>query len=152
MRTLESSKPSKKEKLFCLLRKEWLAASPEEQVRQAAISHLIDLGFPRYFLSIEKALTQAKKEQNSLKRRYDLLAYTKDEKGSLSPLLLIECKAERINERAKEQVIAYNSFIAAPFIALCSKNEEKMGYFSEGSYRFLDYIASYEELRRCIFS
>ena len=81
------------------------------------------------------------------RRRFDVLAFASGEVG-LVPLLLIECKAEEIDENARQQVIGYNDSVRARFIALVGKESEEMGYFDETKRRYLfePKLPTYREL------
>ena len=83
---------------------------PEEKIRQTLVQHLVhQLNFPKSYISVEKAL-------DGPNRRYDVLVYGKC-RGALKPLLLIECKAERVTRDAVQQALGYNHEIGAPFVA-----------------------------------
>ncbi len=95
---------------------------PEDVVRQNFVAHLITLGFPPSHLVQERALDQLphlKLGPSCPLRRVDLLAY-----GligyELKPLLLVECKAKKFTQKAFHQLLGYNHFVEAPFIALVS--------------------------------
>ena len=143
------------EKIYCSTRKEWVAPLPEEFVRQKLIHHLIEnLHFPKNLLVLEKALCQMPHLVLSpLKipnRRADIVCFAKDihPDGNLYPLLIIECKAVKLTLRAVNQVIGYNHFVKAKFIAIANENEIQFGFFNrlENQYNFLSYIPSYQEL------
>lgn len=108
--------------VFDEVRSAWVAATPEEIVRQQWIRRMVgELGFPRALLVVEKEL----KELPHLRylpqlfpaRRIDLLSYAKD----LTPLLLIEFKVEAVSESMLEQVLAYNTFVKAPAVAVANE-------------------------------
>ncbi len=86
--------------------------TPEEWVRQNIIQYLIhEKGFPAGLISSEAGL-----KVNMLKRRYDVLVYSKDR----SPLMLVECKAPdvAITQKVIDQIVAYNSKILAPYMLI----------------------------------
>ena len=125
---------------------------PEEKVRQSLLTRLIDeLGFPRHLLAVEKELREIPglilPGRQIPRRRFDVLAFASGEVG-LVPLLLIECKAEEIDENARQQVIGYNDSVRARFIALVGKESEEMGYFDETKRRYLfePKLPTYREL------
>lgn len=94
------------------LRKKYLVLTPEEWVRQNIIQYLIhEKGFPAGLISSEAGL-----KVNMLKRRYDVLVYSKDR----SPLMLVECKAPdvAITQKVIDQIVAYNSKILAPYMLI----------------------------------
>ena len=89
---------------------------PEEAVRQRLLFQMIEeLGYPRSLIAVEKELKSFGVDGGIIpKRRVDLLCFHR----SLAPLLLIECKAERIDEKSILQVLGYNAVVKAPFLAL----------------------------------
>lgn len=102
-------------------------------MRQGLIRHLIDdLGFPPELLAIERALNE---------RRTDLVAY--ERRGeTLTPLLLIECKAVPLNDAALHQVLGYNHHLKAKFVALVNQDAIRMPW-GEGD---IDYIPEFSAL------
>jgi Type I restriction enzyme R protein N terminus (HSDR_N) len=96
------------------------ALKPEEVIRQKFKAFLKQKGFNDSILLQEKALS----ELPHLKgvpflpyRRVDILAYACIE-GVLKPLLLVECKDKKITDEALYQVLGYNHYIKAPYVAL----------------------------------
>lgn len=93
-------------------RKKWLVLTPEEWVRQHAISYLINhLGYPQGLLKMEGG-----QKVHGLARRFDLLAFSR--KGT--PLLLLECKAPqvKITQSVFDQIGAYNLTQKAPYLVV----------------------------------
>lgn len=116
-----SSSP-KRAKESCLVRQKLVTATPEEGVRQRFISYLLDRGFPLSRIAVELSLKEMPHLQTAppdLDRRADILCYTKEG----SPLLLVECKACLIGQQAKLQLIGYNCFVGAFFLALVNNKE-----------------------------
>lgn len=120
-------------KLFDRLRRRWISDLPEERIRQAVITWLLDFGgYPLSLLCSEKQLLHFEEmgsDQSALSplarpplRRFDLLCLMRANCG-FKPLLLIECKSMRPNDKAKKQVLDYNYHIKAPFVALAGGNE-----------------------------
>ena len=134
------------DQLFCLIRKRCVAATPEELVRQSLITYLIDdLQFPKLLLVMEKPLTPNGAIKPPL-RRVDLLAYAKKESsGELYPLLLIECKADGFSTKAQRQLMGYNHFIRAPFVALAHRGGIYLRWFDHAteSIRSTNHLFSY---------
>jgi hypothetical protein len=113
-------------KLYDPLRGIWIAATPEEIVRQRLLRAMIhQLGYPKHFLAVEKQLSELPNligSDPAPMRRLDILCYS-DFCGELTPLLLIECKEVSPDESAHRQVLGYNHFVRAPFVAVASLNE-----------------------------
>jgi hypothetical protein len=130
----------------------WSDPLPEEKVRHKLIHMMIDeLGYPPSLLVVEKALSQlphlAQYDKKLPDRRVDLLAYGK--KGAaLVPLLLVECKAVPLNDRVVNQVLGYNHYIHAYFIAIANDDEVRTGWFDDQKreYCFIAKIPLYQEL------
>lgn len=135
--------------IVCPIRKKELKADPEEVVRIHLIHQLIDeLGFPPSMISVEKSINQLANSPLVFERRIDVLCYGKKENSSLFPLLLIECKADSIGDRVIRQVVGYNQYIGAPFIAVANRSEAKMGWLNPQSkqYTFISGISTYSSL------
>lgn len=108
---------------------------PEEKVRQSIIAELKGKGFPGHLMSVEKKVP-------GLNRRLDLLCHGLF-KGNVYPLLLVECKAVPLTKAAERQVLGYNYYVRAPFVALV--NHEEMMWAEKGT-PFLPGIPEYKEL------
>jgi hypothetical protein len=142
--------------LYDPIRKEWVVATPEEHVRQQLLDDLINaLGFPKELIMVEKGLCQM--PHLSLqgpgrlpKRRADIVCFAKNihPYSSLHPLLLIECKAVPITPGALRQILGYNHYMNAYFIAVVNQYETRLGYFDSGSrkYTYLPKLLPYQDL------
>lgn len=125
-----------KAKLSCLIRKSQVVWTPEEEVRQALLGHLIhELSFPASLIAVEKPIRKWAGSQVP-DRRIDILCFTKDQKNALCPLLLIECKQYSPNKDHLLQLLGYNFYIKAPYVAVAgpenvlfqTKNELQKSY------------------------
>ncbi len=124
-------------------------SKPEEIVRQNLLLRMQEeLGFPYEMLSVERSLSSmphllGKKVPD---RRFDIVCFIK-KKDQIFPLLLIECKAVPISKSALEQVIGYNHFAQAPFIAVANQDCVYTG-FKKGSqgYSFTEGLLTYEKM------
>lgn len=142
--------------LYCPIRKAWIAALPEEHVRQRILKQMIEEeGFPASLIVVEKSVRQlthlSPTEQKDVPdRRIDIICFAKKEKveGELCPLLTIECKSITLTPRVMNQVLGYNHFVKSPFIAVANHNEIRTGWFDpqKQTYVFLDYLPSYKAL------
>lgn len=120
------------------IRAEWVAATPEEGVRQEWIRKMIGpLGYPKGLLSVEKALRAG--------RRIDLLCRMPGGEGLL-PLLLAECKAVEIDAHAEKQLLGYNEEVKAPFIALLGPNVAKTFWRTREGIDSVPFLPSYAQL------
>ena len=98
--------------IFDSIRKQWLAITPEEWVRQNFVQYLIQLlNYPAAYIAIEKEIMLGE-----LKKRFDILVYDKDHK----PWMMIECKAPAItlNDSVLEQVLRYNISVPVSFLII----------------------------------
>jgi hypothetical protein len=131
-------------RIFDVIRKKYVACTPEEWVRQHFINFLIsEKKVPAGLMVLEKKIIF-----NTMVRRPDILLY--NNKGL--PLLIVECKAPEveINQSAFDQIARYNSVIKAPYLVVTNGMKHyccKMDH-DNNSYRFLEDIPDYEEMRR----
>jgi hypothetical protein len=137
--------------LYDEIRKQWVVAHPEEVVRQTLVQHMIrQLRFPKELICIEKSLREISlKAHLAPDRRADVVAFGKNTQidSILSPLLLIECKAEACTKDAFDQLMGYNHFVQAPFGALVGKSEMVVAFCKEGVVQtFLPTLPSYDQL------
>lgn len=149
------------ERIYCLVRKIWVAASPEEIIRQQLVSHMIHhLGYPVSYLALEKELRRVPHLELSDKsipdRRADLICFGKNIHPihPLYPLLLVECKAVKITSRTLNQVAGYNHHLGAYFIAVVNGQEVRTGWLDAASkeYRFVNNLPTYTQLLQSISS
>lgn len=141
-----------KDQLYCYLRNIRVSATPEEHVRQKTLQHLVQvLNFPKSLIAVEKSLSLLQLKESS-NRRSDIICYAKYPDGEMRPLLIIECKAVPISSKEIRQVIGYNYFLKASFIALVNQTEKKLGWVNPqvNDYEFIDYIPTYSELIKSV--
>jgi hypothetical protein len=120
------------------IRKKGVADTPEERVRQALLSQMLGpLAFPKSLIAVEKRLGPG--------RRADIIAYVK-QGTELKPLLLIECKAERVDREAYWQASGYNAFLAAPFICLADGNGITTYWKEESGLKSVSFLPPYPQL------
>ncbi len=146
----------KSETLFDPIRKKWVEKTPEELVRQLLVRHMIEkLGYPASLIAIEKELSQLPSFALDLTttdqipaRRADIIVYSKEEDGSLKAVLMIECKAVPLSSKVAAQVIGYNAFVGAPYVAVANQTEVLTGCFDRerGIYQFRPGLPRYEQL------
>lgn len=96
--------------IFDVLRRNFVALTPEEWVRQHFIHYLLDSkGYPSSLLGNEMSITL-----NGMSRRCDSVLWSKD----LQPRMIIEYKAPtiKITQKTFNQINAYNSVLQVPYI------------------------------------
>lgn len=98
--------------VWCLLRRRYLALTPEEWVRQ----HVINLLTTQYAYPAGLMRTEGGVRVNTLARRTDLVVH--DRAGV--PFLLVECKAPgvKISTAVLEQAARYNQTVQARYLLL----------------------------------
>lgn len=125
-----------------ILRRKYIALTPEEWVRQSFIRFVVEKkNYPQALLANEISLNLGNK-----KLRADSVLYDK----MLKPRMIIEYKAPKISitQRVFDQIFSYNILLSVPYIIVtngieiyvCKLNEK------EKRYMFLDDIPYYEEL------
>jgi len=98
--------------IFDIIRKKYVALTPEEWVRQHVIWYLKEeLNISKGLIAVEKEL-----KYNNLTKRFDLVVMN----PLAEPLLLVECKApsEAINQSTVQQAGIYLKTIKAPYVML----------------------------------
>ena len=132
----------KTEEIFDVVRRKYVTLTDEEWVRQHCIAYLIhQKKYPITLIAVEKGLSV-----NGLRKRTDILIYTKDG----LPKLIVECKAPevKIDDKVFDQIVTYNMGLKVPYIVVtngivnyaCKINHE------EKKYEFLLVIPLYEDL------
>lgn len=127
---IEIRKYEGKYEFYDILRKKYVAATPEEWVRQHMIHYLINvMRYPSSLMKVESGTSY-----NKLLKRTDILVYDR----TSAPFLLVECKSYKIklNQSALDQVTMYNKTIGAAFICItnglnlfcCSFDQQKKNY------------------------
>jgi hypothetical protein len=152
-------KPDAAHQLYCRIRKEWVAALPEERVRQSLLNQLIDqLNFPASGICLERGLNQmphlSQGQFKMPKRRADIVCFAQGihPKHALYPLLLIECKAVPLSARVVNQVVSYNHFVGAYFVCIANSVETRLGWYDTNAkaYRFKEGLLPFEQLKTLI--
>ncbi len=97
--------------IFDIIRKKYVALTPEEWVRQHFINLLILMEYPESLIAVEKLVVI-----NNLRQRADIVIYNR--KGK--PAMIVECKAPDIpmTNSVVEQAARYNSKLNVPYIVV----------------------------------
>lgn len=142
--------------IYCALRREWVAKTPEEIIRQRLIGQMVnELGYPTCQLVAEKGLNQMPHlgyflNKKIPRRRADLLCFVPNihPEYPLYPLLLVECKAVKLTQKVIHQVVGYNHYVKAFFVAVVNGEEIKLGWHDPSlqEYRFISGLPQYREL------
>ncbi len=131
-----------KQLIFDIVRKKYVALTPEEWVRQNFISWLIqELKYPASHIAIEKKLLL-----NELKKRFDAVVFNKDNR----PAMLIECKAPeiKITQRTFEQAARYNMVLKLKYLVVTNGLDHYCCEidFLENKYSFMEIIPNYDKI------
>lgn len=141
--------------LICPIRKVAVSQLPEERVRVQLLCDLIQkLDYPVGTIAVEKELRQIPHLRSVTaklpQRRADVVCFAKGihPTEELYPLLLIECKSTKLTRKMINQVVGYNHYLQAHFIALVNHEEIRTGWFNQDtrSYQFFSYLPTYPQL------
>lgn len=100
------------ERIFCLVRRKWVALTPEEWVRQHFINLLIThLSYPRGLIKLEQQLEYFKNAKRS-----DVTVLDQ----SANVFLLVECKSynEKLGQAVVNQMATYNKVLNSRYLAI----------------------------------
>ena len=128
--------------IFDILRKKYIARTPEEWVRQHFVHFLVEhKGYPAALMANE---IQLKVGEKTL--RADSVLYSRD----LKPRMIIEYKAPHIpiTQKVFDQISIYNMLLHVDYLVVSNGLQHyicKMDY-NDKKYLFLEDIPDYEEL------
>ena len=128
--------------IFDILRKKYIALTPEEWVRQHFVHFLVEhKGYPAALMTNE---IQLKVGEKTL--RADSVLYSRD----LKPRMIIEYKAPHIpiTQKVFDQISIYNMLLHVDYLVVSNGLQHyicKMDY-NDKKYLFLEDIPDYEEL------
>ena len=128
--------------IFDILRRKYVALTPEEWVRQHFVHYLIEhKGYPQSLMANEIQLTIGNK-----KLRCDSVLYDR----SLKPRMIIEYKAPTVNitQKVFDQITVYNMLLHVDYLVVSNGMKHyccKMDYDNQ-KYLFLEDIPDYQNL------
>ncbi len=126
--------------IFDIIRRKYVALTPEEWVRQHFVHYLIhQLAYPKSLISVETGL-----RYNQLARRSDVLVY--DRTGE--PFMVVECKAATVplSSQVFEQVAVYGQSLRARYLTVTNGLDHyccRMDY-TTGTYAFVETLPEFE--------
>ncbi|QYR11031.1 type I restriction enzyme HsdR N-terminal domain-containing protein [Prevotella sp. Rep29] len=128
--------------IFDVLRRKYVALTPEEWVRQHFVHFLIEhKGYPTALLANEIELRIGGKHL-----RADTLLYNKE----LRPHMLIEYKSPTIalTQKVFDQISAYNLLLHADYLIVSNGMQHICCHmdYEQNTYHFLEEIPDYSEL------
>lgn len=128
--------------IFDVLRRKYVALTPEEWVRQHFVHYLIEhKGYPQALMANEIQLAIGNK-----KLRCDSVLYYR----SLKPRMIIEYKAPTVNitQKVFDQITIYNMLLHVDYLVVSNGIKHyccRMDYDNQ-KYLFLDDIPDYQEI------
>lgn len=131
-----------RDQIFDVLRRRYVALTPEEWVRQHFVHYLLEQkGYPKGLLANEIELRIGEK-----KMRCDSVLYD----NQLHPRMIIEYKAPHIalSQRVFDQISVYNMLLHVDYLVVSNGLQHyccKMNY-AQKRYTFLRAIPDYESL------
>lgn len=127
--------------IFDLLRRKFVALTPEEWVRQHFVNYLITKGYPTGLLANEVQI-----QLNGTRKRCDTVLYNK----LLKPKLIVEYKAPQveITQRVFDQICRYNMALHVDYLIVTNGLTHYCCHidYQQGSYTFVPQIPNYNEL------
>ncbi|HLG34326.1 MAG TPA: type I restriction enzyme HsdR N-terminal domain-containing protein [Bacteroidia bacterium] len=128
--------------IFDIVRKKFVALTPEEWVRQHLLHFLITLKkYPASLLSVEKELSVA-----GIKKRTDVVVYSRN----AEPLLIAECKSPDVplNQNVFDQAARYNLPLNVSWLLLTNGLVHYCCRINSGEkkYELVGEIPEYEKL------
>ena len=134
--------PQDRRRIFDILRRRYVALTPEEWVRQTFIHYLTDhLNYPATLLANEVKLQIGKKTLRADSVLYDT---------QLRPRIIIEYKAPHINitQKVFDQIVAYNMQLHVDYLIVSNGLSHFCCKIADDgkNYLFIDHIPTYEEI------
>ncbi|MBQ9312753.1 MAG: type I restriction enzyme HsdR N-terminal domain-containing protein [Bacteroidales bacterium] len=98
--------------IYCLIRRKYVAHTPEEEVRQ----HTVYILNKQYHYPLTRFSVEAQIQVGKTNKRYDIVVRD----NNLQPFMLVECKAPNVDitEKTLSQALAYNINLDANYILL----------------------------------
>lgn len=128
--------------MFDILRRRYVALTPEEWVRQHFVHFLIQhKGYPTALLGNEIPL-----KVGLMQKRCDSVLYGRD----TNPVMILEYKAPSVNitQKVFDQICRYNITLRVPYLVVSNGIQHYCCHvdYEKGTYSFLPDIPSYEDL------
>lgn len=131
-----------RQEVFDIVRKRFVAATPEEHVRQHVLHYLItNLGVPLSLIGVEKTITV-----NRLRKRCDVIVFNRNARA----LLLIEIKSPhvKISGDTFDQAIRYNLALSIKYLWLTNGLENFCFSLDYNNHKAvpISHIPSFDEM------
>lgn len=131
-----------KNTIFDVIRRRYVALTPEEWVRQHFVHFLLEYkGYPQALMANEVQV-----ELNGMKKRCDTVLYKRD----LTARMIVEYKAPEvgITQKVFNQITRYNIVLKVDYLIVTNGLQHyccRMNY-EQGNYTFLQDIPDYQSL------
>ena len=131
-----------KTEVFDPVRKKYVLLSPEEEVRQITLHQMVGKwDYPPGLIAVEYSF-----DLHKLKKRSDIVVFSK----SLSPLMIVECKARHIpiTQATVDQAMRYNLKLKVNFLVLTNAETTFVVKLlaKDNEYEFLQHFPFYHDL------
>lgn len=126
--------------IYDVVRRKFVALTPEEWVRQNCIHFLNNSkGFSTNLMGVEKGF-----DLNGKKLRFDIVAYS----NSGMPKMLVECKAPevKLTQATVDQIVVYNMKLNVPLLMMTNGLTHIFCRVTDKGFSFLRDLPSYQEL------
>lgn len=128
--------------VFDPLRKKYVMLTPEEEVRQRILHHLVEnLAVPAGLLAVEYSI-----QVNGLDKRCDAVVFGND----LQPLMIVECKAQtvKITQKTLEQAVRYYLALRPHFLLLFNGKDCFCFKVQGNALQSMDHLPDYQEMKQ----
>ncbi len=139
--SLKYKTENSKQLVFDIIRKKYVALTPEEWVRQNLVHYLMNhLGYPLGLIAVETVV-----KINTLNQRADVVVYNR--KGE--PVMIVECKAPtvKIDNSVFDQAARYNLSLGVNYLLVTNGIKHYCAQLNmeQKSYKMLKSIPGYED-------
>lgn len=129
------------QEILDIVRRRYVALTPEEGVRQAVIRYLHDKkGYPLELMQVEGTITL-----NGMSRRCDIVVYDK----AMAAKMIVECKRPdvAITQKVADQACRYNTVLQVPWLLLTNgKQSLVLKVTEEGTLQQMASMPEWSEL------
>jgi hypothetical protein len=125
------------EEIFDLVRRKWVALTPEEWVRQNWLAYFINiLHYPASLIAVERELQVGER-----RRRFDVVVFSRQG----TPWLLLECKAhgEPVSDKTVQQMLSYQSMLGCPVIMVSNGSHHAAWHVQDGQFLPLNKVPAF---------
>lgn len=119
----------KKNKIYAPLKDKWLVLKPEEEVRQKYICRLVDsYGYDLRQMDQERKVSNSQRGCGAARADIVIWKSVEDKSTTISPLIVVECKAENVTIRKDDYYQGYNyaSWAGADFFVTTNLKETRI--------------------------